>query len=131
MTHPRFMSTKPIIIATTASVALIAAAGAGAAVVARDVADTRANQPQLDASTPDTGPNQPQLDASTPDTVPSPQDDRTTVYRAPQKSDDDDDHDDDDQSGDNSSQRLKPAPPSTDYNGGQTQKTPGNTSKSS
>ncbi len=117
MTHPRFMSTKPIIIATTASVALIAAAGAGAAVVARDVADTRANQPQLDASTPDT--------------VPSPQDDRTTVYRAPQKSDDDDDHDDDDQSGDNSSQRLKPAPPSTDYNGGQTQKTPGNTSKSS
>jgi hypothetical protein len=117
-------------------VALIAAAGAGAAVVARDVADTRANQPQLDASTPDTGPNQPQLDASTPDTVPSPQDDRTTVYRAPQKSDDDDhdddhDDDDDDKSADNSSQRLKPAPPSTDYNGGQTQKTPGNTSKSS
>ncbi|MEZ5118422.1 MAG: hypothetical protein R2686_00785 [Candidatus Nanopelagicales bacterium] len=108
------MSTKPRIIATTASVALLAAAGAGAAVVALDVADS--------------GSNQTQLDASTTDAVPSPQDDRTTVYRSPQQSDD---HDDDHGSDDNYSQRLKPAPPSTGYNGGQTQKSPGNTSKSS
>lgn len=116
MAHPGFMSTKPRIIATTASVALLAAAGAGAAVVALDVADSGSNQTQLDATT---------------NTAPNPQDDRTTVYRAPQKSDDHDDDDGDDHDDDNYSQRLKPAPPSTDYNGGQTQKSPGNTSKSS
>ncbi len=108
------MSNSPRIIATTASVALLAAAGAGAAVAALDFVDSPQSQTELDAS------------ATT--QLPTPQDDRTTVYRAPQ---DDDDWDDEDWDDDDHSGQIQPAPPSTTFNGGQGQKAPNNTSKSS
>jgi hypothetical protein len=104
------MTSSPRIIATTASVALLAAAGAGAAVVALDFVDSPQSQTELDASSTTQ--------------LPPPQDDRTTVYRAPQE-----DHHDDDSQG--HSGQIQPAPPTTTFNGGQGQKAPNNTSKSS
>lgn len=104
------MSSRARIIASTASVSLLAAAGAGGVVlVASDFGHSSQTQTELDASTTDT--------------LPNPVDERTTVYRAPQ-----DTHDgaDDDEYG-----QVQPAPPNTGFNGGQTQRAPNNTSKQS
>lgn len=107
------MSSKPRIIASTASAALLAATGAGAAVLAVDMATSGADQT---------------VDASTTESLNTPQDDRTTVYRSPE--DDSDEHDEHDEH-DQSPSTIKPAPPSTTYQGGSGQQGPANTSKSS
>jgi hypothetical protein len=103
------MSTKPRIIAATAAAAMLAATGAGTAVIAVDTVTSDQNQTTADATTSDT--------------LQSPQDDSTTVYRAPQ---DDSPSYDEDESG-----SIKPAPPSTSFQGSQGQPGKSNTSKSS
>lgn len=103
------MSTTPRIIASAASAALLAAAGAGAAVFAIDTIST--------------GQDQNTVDATTTDTLQSPKDDGTTVYRSPQ--------DDSSEGGQRKPRPVQPAPPTTTWQGGNGQKTPGNTSKSS
>ena len=108
MAHRGNMSTAPRIFAATASAALIAATGAGAAVLALDMAQES---------------NQVAQDAAATTELKTPQDDRTTVYRAPQ--------DDDDYDGDDSPKQLTPAGPNTGFNSNPSTKTPGNTSKSS
>ena len=80
MTHPRFMSTKPIIIATTASVALIAAAGAGATVVARMWPTPGRTSRNWTRAHRTPGRTSHATGREHTDTVPSPQDDRTTVW---------------------------------------------------
>lgn len=107
MAHRGNMSTAPRILAATASAALVAATGAGAAVLALDMAQES---------------NQVAQDAAATTELKTPQDDRTTVYRAPQ---------DDDDSGDDSPSQLAPAGPNTGFNSNPSTKTPGNTSKSS
>ncbi|MEZ5185447.1 MAG: hypothetical protein R2720_06855 [Candidatus Nanopelagicales bacterium] len=104
------MSSTPRIIATTASAAILAATGAGAAVLAVDMATSGANQ-AVDASTTET------LNG-----LKTPQDDRTTVYRSPE--DDSDEHE-------QSTSKIQPAPPSTTYQGGNGGQSSANTSKSS
>ncbi len=103
------MSTKPRIIAATAAAAMLAATGAGTAVLAVDTVTSDQNQTTADATSSDT--------------LQSPQDDSTTVYRAPQ---DDSPSYDEDESG-----SIKPAPPSTSFQGNQGQPGKSNTSKSS
>ncbi len=71
--HRGNMSTAPRIFAATASAALVAATGAGAAVLALDMAQQS---------------NQVAQDAAATTELKTPQDDRTTVYRAPQNDDD-------------------------------------------
>jgi len=107
------MSSTPRIIASTASAALLAATGAGAAVLAVDIVNAGANQT---------------VEASTTESLNPAQDDRTTVYRSPQ--DNSDDHGESDDHGASSS-TIQPAPPSTSFQGGTTQQGPANTSKSS
>lgn len=85
------MSTTPRIIAASASAALLAATGAGAAVFAVETVTAG----QADATTATT--------QKSADTLGSPQNDRTTVYRSP---------------GEGSQQNLQQAPPSTSWNGG-------------
>lgn len=77
------------------------------------------------------------VDASTTESLNTPQDDRTTVYRSPEDdSDEHDEHDEHDEPDepddhDQSPSTIKPAPPSTTYQGGSGQQGPANTSKSS
>ncbi|MCU0298051.1 MAG: hypothetical protein MUF33_05965 [Candidatus Nanopelagicales bacterium] len=106
------MSNAPRIIAVTASAALLAATGAGAAVLALDLAQESIQMSQDSAAAAD---------------LQAPQDERTTVYRAPQNDDDWDDEGDDE----DSSSQFTPAPPTTTFQGGKATKTPANTSKSS
>ncbi len=108
------MSTStPRVIAVTASAALIAGVGAGAAVYAVDLATTTQTSQSTD-----------EVQADAP--LSAPQDDRTTVYQAP----DDDDDDDDDEAYDDSGS-LQPAPADTQWKAGTSGKTKSNTSKSS
>ncbi len=105
---------NPRIIATTASAALIAAVGAGAAVYAVEIA-TSTNDTSAVSGT----------EAQQAPALQQGQDDSTTVYRAP--SDDDDEADDDD-----SGQQINPAPADTQWQqNSTTPKGPANTSKSS
>jgi hypothetical protein len=104
------MSTTPRIVATAASAALLAAVGAGTAVLAIDT--VTASEPEPAGEVVDPG------------TLQTPQDDRTTVYRTP---DHDDDHDDDD----DDEGWLRPAPPTTGFTGGHDRQGPANTSKAS
>ncbi|MBK6763055.1 MAG: hypothetical protein IPG68_07155 [Micrococcales bacterium] len=108
------MSSTPRIIATTASAALLAATGAGAAVMAVDTVTAGSPQVAADAT-------------ATTDSVPTPQDDRVTVYSSPSDDHDDDDYDEDSASG----KHLQPAPPSTSFQGKTGGQTQSNTSKSS
>jgi hypothetical protein len=106
---------NPRVIAATASAALIAGVGAGATVYAVDLVTSNDLAP---AST---------TQAEDAPGLTSPQDDRTTVYRAPA-----DDHDDDDDDDDDGSQQFQPAPPTTQWDSGSTtSKNKSNTSKSS
>ena len=104
------MSTQPRIIAATAAAAMLAATGAGTAVMAVDTVTSDQNQTTADATNGDT--------------LLSPQDDSTTVYRAPQ--DDSPSYDDEGGSG-----SIQPAPPSTSFQGNHGQQGKSNTSKSS
>lgn len=106
------MNSTPRIIATTASVALLAAGGAGGAALVLSQTSSSPSQSELEAASPITLPSQ--------KTLPSPTEDRTTVYRAPQ------DDDDDDESG-----QIQPAPRNTGFNGTGEKQKPGNTSKQS
>ena len=102
---------NPRIIATTASAALIAPVGAGAAVYAVEIA-TSANDTSAVSGT----------EAEQAPTLQQGQDDSTTVYRAPS---DDDEADDD-------GQQINPAPANTQWQQNSTSpKGPANTSKSS
>ncbi len=107
---------NPRVIAATASAALIAGVGAGAAVYAVDLVTSNDLAPA--SST--------QADEAPP--ISSGQDDRTTVYRAPDD-DDDGDYDDDESAG--NSQQFQPAPPTTQWGSGTASKNKSNTSKSS
>lgn len=101
---------NPRLIATTASAALIAGVGAGAAVYAVDIVTTGNEVATVaDSANPQSEPLQ------------QPQDERTTVYREPS---DDDDHDDD-------SGGFQQSPPDTQYNQGSAKQNKSNTSKSS
>lgn len=86
------MSTTPRIIAASASAALLAATGAGAAVFAVETVTAG----QADAATT--------TNQQSADTLGSPKDGRTTVYRS--------------QGQGGSQQNLQQAPPSTSWNGG-------------
>jgi hypothetical protein len=109
------MRTTPRIIATTASAALLAATGAGAAVMAVDTVTAGSPQVAADAT-------------ATTDSVPTPQDDRVTVYSSPSDDHDDNEYDDE---GSTSGKQLQPAPPSTSFQGNTGGQTQNNTSKSS
>lgn len=99
---------NPRVIAATASAALIAGVGAGAAVYAVDIVTT--NDLSQASGT----------EADQAATLSTPQDDKTTVYRS-QGSDDSAD----------SGLKFQPAPPSTSWNNNGGAKTKSNTSKSS
>lgn len=104
---------NPRIIAATASAALIAGAGAGAAVYALEIATGADSSQASSTQAEDAG------------TLSAPQDDKTTVYRSP--GDDDDDEYDDSATG----QTIQPAPADTSWNSNGGGKTKSNTSKSS
>ncbi len=103
---------NPRIIATTASAALIAAVGAGAAVYAVEIVTSADGTSAVSGTEAEQAP-----------TLQQGQDDSTTVYRAPS----DDEWDDDD-----SGQQIKPAPADTQWQQkSTTPQGPANTSKSS
>lgn len=110
------MSSTPRIIATTASAALLAAIGAGAAVMAVDTVTSGNPEVTADAAT------------STTDSVPVPQDDRVTVYQSPSDDNQNGEYDDNTPK---TTKQLQPAPPSTSFQGNNGGKAQNNTSKSS
>lgn len=109
---------NPRVIAATASAALIAGVGAGAAVYAIDLVASDSETSAASQVTADSvGPWQ------------QAQNERTTVYSNPSHDDDDDDHDDDD---DSAAKEFKKAPADTGWNSsGQASQGRSNTSKSS
>ena len=109
------MSSRPRIIATTASAALLAATGAGAAVMAVDTVTSGSTEVTADAAT-------------ITDSVPAPQDDRVTVYQSPSDDHEDGEYDD---NAPTTTKQLQPAPPSTSFQGNNGGKAQNNTSKSS
>ena len=110
------MSSTPRIIATTASAALLAATGAGAAVMAVDTVTSGSTEVTADAAT------------TTTDSVPAPRDDRVTVYQSPSDDHEDGEYDD---NAPTTTKQLQPAPPSTSFQGNNGGKAQNNTSKSS